>query len=172
MGQEIRFAKILSVASTNLTYSVPTERRASLLLERNFLRAKEIELYFLWLLNFLCAACCSREAGILISNKYFYVNPLTILKIHFSKLLQIACSRLNLCSMGVSTQLGSINLAFLKRFSALYDRSFQKNCIYYCCLKKWQSYDQLSLTIRPLVIGLPGHHNRYLQGIKVLNCQH
>ncbi len=89
MGQEIRFAKILSVASTNLTYSVPTEMRASVLLERNFLRAKEIELYFLWLLNFLCAACCVREAGILIFNKYFYVNPLTILKIHFSKLLPI-----------------------------------------------------------------------------------
>ena len=42
----MQFAKILSVASTKLTYSVPTEMRESLLAERNFLRAKEIDSIF------------------------------------------------------------------------------------------------------------------------------
>jgi hypothetical protein len=41
-------AKILSVTSDKLTYSVPTEMLANLLCKRNFLRANEIEEYFLW----------------------------------------------------------------------------------------------------------------------------
>jgi hypothetical protein len=70
----------------------------SLLWKRNFLRAKEIEQYFLWLLIFMDAALCIREADDdddLAFNKYFHVDPFTIIKIHFSKLLPIISSILN-----------------------------------------------------------------------------
>jgi hypothetical protein len=56
MGHRMQSAKILSVASTKLIDSVPTEMPESLLWKRNFLRAKEIEQYFLWLLIFMDAA--------------------------------------------------------------------------------------------------------------------
>jgi hypothetical protein len=90
-------AKVLSVASTKLTYSVPIEMPESLLWKRNFLRAKEIEQYFLWLLIFMDAAWCIREADDdLAFNEYFHIDPFTIIKIHFSKLLSIISSILNL----------------------------------------------------------------------------
>jgi hypothetical protein len=69
----------------------------SLLWKRNFLRAKEIEQYFLWLLIFMDAAWCIREADDdLAFNEYFHIDPFTIIKIHFSKLLPIISSILNL----------------------------------------------------------------------------
>jgi hypothetical protein len=68
-------AKILSVASTKLAYSVPIEMPESVLLERNFLRAKQIEEYFLWLLVFMGAAWCVREADDLAFNKFLHVDP-------------------------------------------------------------------------------------------------
>jgi hypothetical protein len=96
MGHRMQSAKILSVASTKLIYSVPTEMPESLLRERNFLRAKEIEQYFLWLLIFMGVVRCIREVDDLAFNKYFYVYSFTIIKIHFSKLLPIISSILNL----------------------------------------------------------------------------
>src|SRR5215211_1238307 len=99
MGHRMQSAKILSVASIKLIYSVPTEMPESLLWKRNFLRAKEIEQYFLWLLIFMDAAWCIRcirEADDdLAFNDYFHVDPFTIIKIHFSKLLPIISSILN-----------------------------------------------------------------------------
>jgi hypothetical protein len=97
MGHRMQSAKILSVASTKLTYSVPTEMPESLLWKRNFLRANEIEQYFLWLLTLIGEAWCISEADDLAFNKYyFHVDPFIIIKIHFSKLLPIISSILNL----------------------------------------------------------------------------
>jgi hypothetical protein len=76
MGHRMQSAKILSVASTKLAYSVPTEIPESVLLERNFLRAKEIEEYFLWLLVFMGAARCVREADDLAFNSTSMSIPL------------------------------------------------------------------------------------------------
>src|SRR5215211_1220844 len=65
MGHLMQSAKILSVPSAKLAYSVPIEMPEILLLERNFLRAKEIEEYFLWLLLLVLmdAARCVRDGA-------------------------------------------------------------------------------------------------------------
>ena len=69
----------------------------SLLRKRNFLRAKEIEQYFLWLFIFMDAVWRISEADDdLAFNKYFNVDPFTLIKIRFSKLLPIITSMLNL----------------------------------------------------------------------------
>jgi hypothetical protein len=80
-------AKILSVASTKLAYSVPTEMPESVLLERNFLRAKEIEEYFLWLLVFMGAVRCVREA--VAFNSTSMSIPLPSLKYIFPNYFQL-----------------------------------------------------------------------------------
>jgi hypothetical protein len=67
-----------------------------LLLERNFLRAKEIEEYFLWLLAFMGATRCVREADDLAFNKFLHVDPFIPSLKYISELFPIISSILNL----------------------------------------------------------------------------
>ena len=93
MGHLMQSAKILSVASAKLAYSVPIEMPEILLLERNFLRAKEIEEYFLWLLLLVlmdAARRCVREGAddlTLIESLHMSI-PLPSLKYIFPNYFQ------------------------------------------------------------------------------------